>query len=208
MTADAVAFPALLVLGACLAWAIDNNLTRKVSLADASWIAMVKGLAAGSTNLVLALLLGAAWPEFTVVMAAAACSRLDSAGSRESMLPDGATASSSLLGSVGSTVVGSSLAAAGGETPAPPRQARQVARLRIAEGVELEDGGLANAQLLEQLVGEGQQLDIGGGRRCVWDRDIVALRVVAAGERFRGLLGLGGGYGIRWRRPMVILDNP
>ncbi|MDE2605723.1 MAG: EamA family transporter [Burkholderiales bacterium] len=55
----------LLVLAACLAWAVDNNLTRKVSLADASWIAMVKGLAAGSTNLVLALLLGArapAWP--------------------------------------------------------------------------------------------------------------------------------------------------
>lgn len=33
----------LLVLAACLAWAVDNNLTRKVSLADASWIAMVKG---------------------------------------------------------------------------------------------------------------------------------------------------------------------
>lgn len=54
--------PTLLVAGACLAWAIDNNLTRKVSLADATWIAMVKGLAAGATNLVLALALGAAWP--------------------------------------------------------------------------------------------------------------------------------------------------
>lgn len=59
---DGSVLPALLVLAACLAWAIDNNLTRKVSLADASWLAMVKGLAAGSTNLVLALLLGAAWP--------------------------------------------------------------------------------------------------------------------------------------------------
>ena len=56
------ALPALAVLGACLAWGIDNNLTRKVSLADASWIASVKGLAAGSTNLALALALGAAWP--------------------------------------------------------------------------------------------------------------------------------------------------
>jgi drug/metabolite transporter (DMT)-like permease len=64
--------PALYVTGACLAWAIDNNLTRKVSLADASWIAMVKGLVAGSTNLALALLLGAAWPAPTVVLAAAA----------------------------------------------------------------------------------------------------------------------------------------
>lgn len=64
--------PALYVLGACLAWAIDNNLTRKVALADASWIAMVKGLAAGATNLVLALALGAAWPAWSVVIAAAA----------------------------------------------------------------------------------------------------------------------------------------
>lgn len=61
----------LLVLGACLAWAIDNNLTRKVSLADASWIAMVKGLAAGATNLVLALALGASWPAAPLVAAAA-----------------------------------------------------------------------------------------------------------------------------------------
>jgi drug/metabolite transporter (DMT)-like permease len=63
--------PSLLVLGACLAWAVDNNLTRKVSLADASWIAMVKGLAAGSTNLVLAGLAGASWPSAATVGAAA-----------------------------------------------------------------------------------------------------------------------------------------
>ena len=66
-----VARSALLVLGACLAWAIDNNLTRKVSLADASWIAMVKGLAAGTTNLGLAFALGASWPPLTTVAAAA-----------------------------------------------------------------------------------------------------------------------------------------
>ena len=29
------ALPAAAVLGACLGWALDNNLTRKVSLADA-----------------------------------------------------------------------------------------------------------------------------------------------------------------------------
>jgi drug/metabolite transporter (DMT)-like permease len=62
---------ALLVLAACLAWAVDNNLTRKVSLADATWIAMVKGLAAGTTNLVLALALGAAWPALHLAGAAA-----------------------------------------------------------------------------------------------------------------------------------------
>ncbi|MSQ51660.1 MAG: DMT family transporter [Betaproteobacteria bacterium] len=64
-------WPAVAVLGACFAWAIDNNLTRKVALAEASWIAMVKGLAAGATNLVLALLLGAAWPGAATVMGAA-----------------------------------------------------------------------------------------------------------------------------------------
>jgi drug/metabolite transporter (DMT)-like permease len=59
------AWPALAVLGACAAWAVDNNLTRKVALSDATWIAAVKGLAAGSVNLVLAFALGdrlPAWP--------------------------------------------------------------------------------------------------------------------------------------------------
>ena len=59
-------WPALAVLGACLSWGIDNNLTRKVSLADAGWIAMVKGLAAGAVNLALAFSLGAALPALPV----------------------------------------------------------------------------------------------------------------------------------------------
>ena len=63
--------PALSVTGACAAWAIDNNLTRKLSLNDASWLAMVKGLAAGATNLALSLALGAHWPALPVVGAAA-----------------------------------------------------------------------------------------------------------------------------------------
>jgi drug/metabolite transporter (DMT)-like permease len=65
------AWPAmLLVVGACLAWAVDNNLTRRVALADASWLAMVKGLAAGSVNLAIALALGARWPSAAVVIGA------------------------------------------------------------------------------------------------------------------------------------------
>lgn len=56
------AWPALAVLGACLAWAVDNNLTRKVALNDATWIASVKGLAAGSVNLLLAFWLGSTLP--------------------------------------------------------------------------------------------------------------------------------------------------
>ena len=52
----------LLIVGACLAWGLDNNLTRKLSLADPVQIAMLKGLAAGTVNLALALLQGAALP--------------------------------------------------------------------------------------------------------------------------------------------------
>ena len=62
--------PAALVLGACLAWGIDNNLTRKVSLADASWVASVKGLVAGAVNLALALAFGAGLPRPALVGAA------------------------------------------------------------------------------------------------------------------------------------------
>ena len=58
-----------LIAGACLAWGIDNNLTRKLSSADPVRIAMVKGLVAGSVNLTLALLLGAALPGPRVMLA-------------------------------------------------------------------------------------------------------------------------------------------
>ena len=47
-----------MIAGACLCWALDNNFTRRVSGSDALQIAMVKGLAAGATNTLLALSLG------------------------------------------------------------------------------------------------------------------------------------------------------
>ncbi|MBT4769623.1 MAG: EamA family transporter [Rhodospirillaceae bacterium] len=54
----------ILIICACLAWAIDNNLTRKVSLSDPAQIAMIKGCVAGTINVVIALMLGADWPQF------------------------------------------------------------------------------------------------------------------------------------------------
>src|SRR5690606_41953948 len=57
----------LLTAGACLAWGIDNHLSRELSASDPVQIAMIKGLAAGSTNLALALLLGANLPPFGIV---------------------------------------------------------------------------------------------------------------------------------------------
>ena len=64
------ALPALAILGACLAWGIDNNLTRKVALTDATWLAATKGLVAGPVNLVIAFLLGAQLPPLLNVGAA------------------------------------------------------------------------------------------------------------------------------------------
>ena len=64
--------PAALVLAACLAWGIDNNLTRKVSGVDSTWVASIKGLVAGAVNLTLALASGAALPRYPVAGAAMA----------------------------------------------------------------------------------------------------------------------------------------
>lgn len=55
-------WPALAIIWACFMWAIDNNLTRKVSLYDATWIAAVKGLISGVVNITIAIILGAKLP--------------------------------------------------------------------------------------------------------------------------------------------------
>ena len=62
----------LLIAGACLAWALDNNLTRRVSGGDAVTIAGLKGLVAGAVNLSLALFQGAALPGTGILASAAA----------------------------------------------------------------------------------------------------------------------------------------
>jgi len=62
--------PALsLIVAACFCWALDNNLTRKVSAGDARVLAAAKGLVAGVTNTVLAFALGAALPAAPHVLA-------------------------------------------------------------------------------------------------------------------------------------------
>ncbi len=59
---------ALAIVAACLCWAIDNNLTRKVSASDPSQIAAWKGLVAGSVNLGLGLMLGYQLPGASSVL--------------------------------------------------------------------------------------------------------------------------------------------
>jgi drug/metabolite transporter (DMT)-like permease len=61
---------AVLVIGACIAWGIDNNITRKISAADPAMIVMFKGLIAGSVNVALALFMGEAFPS-TIAVASA-----------------------------------------------------------------------------------------------------------------------------------------
>jgi drug/metabolite transporter (DMT)-like permease len=66
-----VPWGALAIAGACLAWGIDNNLTRRVSAGDPVQIAAIKGLVAGAVNFTIALAIGAHVPVFSTVTMAA-----------------------------------------------------------------------------------------------------------------------------------------
>ena len=56
----------LAIVGACVAWGLDNNLTRKVSLADPLQVVELKGLIAGPVNLGLGLVAGGQLPGLSV----------------------------------------------------------------------------------------------------------------------------------------------
>lgn len=62
----------LAIVAACIGWAVDNNLTRKVASADPVVTTLIKGLAAGSFNLALGLALGGKLPAMGGVAAALA----------------------------------------------------------------------------------------------------------------------------------------
>jgi drug/metabolite transporter (DMT)-like permease len=54
---------AVFVVAACAAWAVDNNVTRRVSGSDPVLIAALKGLVAGPVNIGIALATGTPWPD-------------------------------------------------------------------------------------------------------------------------------------------------
>lgn len=60
----------LAIVGACIAWGLDNNLTRKVSLADPLQIVELKGLIAGPVNLALGLWVGGSLPTLSPLLIA------------------------------------------------------------------------------------------------------------------------------------------
>lgn len=57
----------LAIAAACLSWAVDNNLTQKISGADPLLLAAIKGGTAGTVNLGLAIVAGAQWPRASIV---------------------------------------------------------------------------------------------------------------------------------------------
>lgn len=69
--ADGLGWGAIAIAGACFAWGVDNNLTRKLSSSDPLQIAMIKGLAAGGVNVALALSTGASVPALGPLVGAA-----------------------------------------------------------------------------------------------------------------------------------------
>ena len=69
-SAAGIPWGALGIVGACLCWAIDNNLTRVVSGGDPVQIAAIKGGVAGAINISLALALGATLPGSGLLLAA------------------------------------------------------------------------------------------------------------------------------------------
>jgi drug/metabolite transporter (DMT)-like permease len=71
LAASASPWGPIAIVAACLCWALDNNLTRRVSLADPLQIAALKGLVAGAVNTGLAVALHAAMPPLATVAAAA-----------------------------------------------------------------------------------------------------------------------------------------
>lgn len=63
-------FGIIAVLGACLCWAIDNNLSQRLSLRDPLVITRIKTLGAGLGMLGLAAMTGQPWPSPTITLAA------------------------------------------------------------------------------------------------------------------------------------------
>lgn len=59
---------ALLVLGACVCWGLENNCTRKLSQKDPIQITTVKGLFSGFGALIVALLIGSEFPSLVILI--------------------------------------------------------------------------------------------------------------------------------------------
>jgi drug/metabolite transporter (DMT)-like permease len=68
----ALPFGSVAIVGACLCWGIDNNLTQKVSAGNPVFIAAIKGIVAGFVNLGIGVSLDAVFPSFSILAGAIA----------------------------------------------------------------------------------------------------------------------------------------
>ena len=93
----------LAIGGACLAWAIDNNLTRRISTRDAMLIACAKGLAAGSVSVALALATGSAMASVTVALQAGLLASRARNGANRRLFLAGAISGRRIRGRLGRT---------------------------------------------------------------------------------------------------------
>lgn len=65
--ASGFSYGAVLILLACVAWGVDNNLTRKIADKDPTVIVMVKGLSAGIVTIFIGLFIGESMPVSTII---------------------------------------------------------------------------------------------------------------------------------------------
>ncbi len=63
---DAGLLGRIAIVAACLGWAVDNNLTRRISAGDPAVIAGIKGLVAGGVNVSIAMAIGQAVPSISI----------------------------------------------------------------------------------------------------------------------------------------------
>lgn len=68
-SADTVPWGVAAVAGACLCWAVDNNLTRSVAGGDPVQIAAIKGSVAGAISITIALAIGYRFPHVWPLLA-------------------------------------------------------------------------------------------------------------------------------------------
>lgn len=64
---------AIAIAAACLCWAVDNNLTQRLSVRDPIAVVRVKTMTAGVGNGIVALVIGAHFPSDTTVLISALC---------------------------------------------------------------------------------------------------------------------------------------
>ncbi len=65
-----VSLGALAIVAGCALWGLDNNLTRNIAALGPSTVAQLKGLAAGTVNLLLLLAVGGSLPPWPSVLSA------------------------------------------------------------------------------------------------------------------------------------------